>query len=494
MKKILLICTAVLGLGLSSCDSYLDINQDPNSPTEENITSDMLMPAVEMNIAASYGNFLRIVGGYYTQHYAQMFGTSNYLDYSQFTMSATRSSSTYTQFTARVLKNAEAIRKMSVESEDWGTYLAATVLRAYTYQILVDCYGEVPYTEALDVSNTSPKYDEGKAIYEGVLAELDDALAKVGETDPVCTNFLFPEGNAGEWIKFANALKLKMLMRMSNTVNVEDKIASLIAEDNFPTEDVAWENCWSNEAGKANPFYQEEFATYFGSTQTNVVLNIALQATMAEYNDARLATFFSPNSSNNYTGAVSGTNFSTTESYKSDYWCRPVVAYDAPVALISVSEIEFFLAEYEARYGTSANAEAHYKAAVEASFAAAGVEGVDAALAAYPWDNANYQQVIGIQKWIALSGSNNFEAWCEARRLKSPAFGTATGDDIYNETNDSYDASAYVAGTFYTPIHYDTKVGAGKLIQRFPYAESSANRNNNTPVNKGNSTPVFWAE
>ena len=71
MKKILLICTAVLGLGLSSCDSYLDINQDPNSPTEENITSDMLMPAVEMNIAASYGNFLRIVGGYYTQHYAQ---------------------------------------------------------------------------------------------------------------------------------------------------------------------------------------------------------------------------------------------------------------------------------------------------------------------------------------------------------------------------------------------------------------------------------------
>ena len=170
------------------------------------------------------------------------------------------------------------------------------------------------------------------------------------------------------------------------------------------------------------------------------------------------------------------------------------MAYDDPVALISVSEIEFFLAEYEARYGTSANAEAHYKAAVEASFAAAGVEGADAALAAYPWDNANYQQVIGIQKWIALSGSNNFEAWCEARRLKSPAFGTATGDDIYNETNDSYDASAYVAGTFYTPIHYDTKVGAGKLIQRFPYAESSANRNNNTPVNKGNSTPVFWAE
>ena len=494
MKKILLICTAALGLGLSSCDSYLDINQDPNSPTEENITSDMLMPAVEMNIAASYGNFLRSVGGYYVQHYSQMFGTSNYLDYSQFTMSATRSSGTYTQLTSRVLKNAEAIRTMSAASEDWGTYLAATVLRAYTYQILVDCYGEVPYTEALNVSNTSPKYDEGKTIYEGVLGELDYALDKVSETDPVCTNFLFPTEDAGEWIKFANALKLRMLMRMSNVVDVKSKLAALIKEGNFPTEDVAWADCWSDESGKANPFYQEEFATYFGSTQTNVILNIALQATMAEYDDARLAAFFKTNSSGNYTGGVSGTNFSTTASYKGDYWCRPIVSYDDPVTLISVSEIEFFLAEYEARYGTSANAEVHYKAAVEASFAAAGVGGADIALAAYPWNNANYQQVIGLQKWIALSGSNNFEAWCEARRLRYPAFGTATGDDIYSETNDTYDASVYEAGTFYTPIHFDTKVGAGKLIQRFPYAESSANRNNNTPVNKGNGTPIFWAE
>ncbi len=494
MKKLILTCMAVLGLSLCSCDSYLDINSNPNSPAQENLTAGMLMPAAEMNIAASYGNFLRTVGGYYAQHYSQMFGTSNYLDYSQFTMSATRSSGTYTQLTSRVLNNLKSVLELSAEAEDWGSYLAATVLRAYTYQILVDCYGEVPYTEALDISNTTPKYDEGKTIYQGVLAEIDAALAKVSDSDPVCTNFLFPGESAAPWIQFANALKFKMLMRISNAVDVESQLAALVTEDNFPTEDIAWVNCWADESGKANPFYQEEFATYFGSTQTNAILNIALQATMAAYDDARLSAYFNTNESGVYTGGVSGTNFSTTASYKAGYWCRPNVAYDDAVSLISVAEIEFFMAEYEARYGDPSKAATHYTNAVEASFAAAGVSGADKALAAYPWDNTNYQKPLGIQKWIALSGSNNFEAWCEARRLKYPAFGTTTGSDIYDVLNDAYDVSVYEPGTLYTPIQFDTEVGAGKMIQRFPYAESSANRNSNIPKHKGNGTPIFWAE
>lgn len=101
MKKIILIATILIGVFFASCDSYLDINEDPNSPPSSNVTADMIFPGVEMNLASSYGNFLRIVGGYYAQHYAQNFGTSNYLDYSQFLMSATRSSGTYLQLFAR---------------------------------------------------------------------------------------------------------------------------------------------------------------------------------------------------------------------------------------------------------------------------------------------------------------------------------------------------------------------------------------------------------
>lgn len=79
------------------------------------------------------------------------------------------------------------------------------------------------------------------------------------------------------------------------------------------------------------------------------------------------------------------------------------------------------------------------------------------------------------------------------RRLGYPAFGTVTGDQIYDELNDAYNPSLLVPGTLYTPIKYNSSLGANKVLQRWPYPESSANRNQNTPDYKGDATPVFWA-
>ncbi len=274
MKKIIFLVTIII-LGMTSCEDYLGINQDPNAPSEGNITPSIILPGAEMNLAASYGDFMRIVGGYFAQQYAQDFGTSNYLDYSRFNMSAVRSSGSYSQLFTRTLKNLEIIRKQAEGTEEWGTYLAATTLRVFTYQVLVDAYGELPYTEALDKANLSPEYDDGKTIYDGILNELNVALENVSASDVVCTIFLFGTSTAGEWIQFANALKLKLLMRMSNIEDVQSQLAALIQENNFPASDVAYDDIWADEPGKANPFYQEEYATYFGSTQVNVVANLA---------------------------------------------------------------------------------------------------------------------------------------------------------------------------------------------------------------------------
>lgn len=494
MKKIIMTSAVAFALTLTSCDDYLDINQSPNSPAVENLTASMIYPGAEMAFANSYGDYLRITGGYFAQHYSQMFGTSNYMDYSQFKQSAVRSSSTYTNLTTRTLQNMETVRILAEKDNDWGSYLAATVIRVATYQTFVDCYGEIPYSEALDMGTLTPHYDDGKDVYTGIVSELDDAIAKVNGTETVCTNFLLPGEKASEWIKVANALKLRILMRMSNAVDVSSQLSQLVSANNFPASDVCWKGCWSNSSGQANPFYQEEFATYFGSTQQNAILNLALYMTMDASDDPRLEAFFDPNiDKKEYTGGVSGTNFSTTASYKANYWCRPAMTYDAPVYFITRSEIEFFLAEYEARYGSATLAEDHYKAAIEASFASAGVSDTQSVLTAYPWDPANYKKCIGIQKWVALSGTNNFEAWCEMRRLGYPAFGNVTGTQIYDVLNDAYNPSLLVPGTLYTPIMYNASLGENKLLQRWPYPESSANRNSNTPEYKGDATPVFWA-
>lgn len=496
MKKYILATIVALGLAATSCDSYLDINENPNSPAENNLDPSLLFPGAELAFCNSYGDYLRITGGYFAQYYCQLFGTSNYLDYSQFSQSATRSSTTYTNLCVRVLNNMNTAANLAEQSEEWGTYLACKVFKAATYQIFVDCYSSCPYSEGMDLNNLTPKYDDGQEVYEGILAELDDALSKANNSDAVCTNYLFSGERASAWIKLANALKLRILMRMSNAVNVQSQLASLIAEDNFPTEDVCWEGIWTNASGQANPFYQEEFATYFGSNQQNVALNLALMKTMEECMDAREEAFFNKNDNGNYWGGVSGTNFTTSSTYKSGYFCRPNMAYNSPVYFITKAETEFFLAEYYARYGSASEAEAHYKAAVEASFESAGLSASQAqsVLDAYPFSVSDYKRVIGIQKWVAMSGTNPFEGYCELRRLKYPTFGSATGDQIYNVLTDAYDESVLQAGNLYTPISYLNLLGANKVLQRWPYPSSSQSTNSNTPNFTNYDDPIFWAE
>ncbi len=497
MKKILVSGLVAMSLALSSCGDYLDINDSPNSPSGSNVSEDLIFPGTEMCLATCYSDFLRIPSGYFAQQYAQMFGTSNYLDYSRFKQSAALSSRMYTTLSTGTLQNLSTVIAKSEASGSNGNILAATVLRAASYQALVDVYGAIPYSEALNPDNITPKYDDGKDIYAGLIKELDDAKAKCLGTEKVCTNFLLPGARADKWIQVANALKLRLLMRESKAVDVKAQLDALIAEDNFPTEDVAWAGCWANESGHANPFYQEEFATYFGSTQSNVVLNLSLFAAMNVADDARLKAWFNPNTDKKeYTGGVSGTNFATTKSYKAGYWCRPNVKYDDPVVLISVAEIKFFLSEYEARYGSAAKAQEYYEAAIEASFEGAGVSGAEKVLEVYPYDNAKYAECIGIQKWVALAGINPFEAYCEMRRLGYPTFGSVTSEQIYNELNDTFNPSLLVPGTLYTPLFVNADLGSNKVLQRWPYPEASSNRNENAPefLNTDYGKPIFWAE
>ena len=162
-----------------------------------------------------------------------------------------------------------------------------------------------------------------------------------------------------------------------------------------------------------------------GFDADQLIANVAIINTMKQtsYVDGRLAAFFEPNGNGEYTGGISGSNFSTSSKYKSSYWCRPVASYDMPVYFITRSEIEFFIAEYYAKAGNAAQAKAHYEAAINASFETAGVPGAAEAIKQFPYDQANYKKCIGISKWIALAGVNTFEGWCEARRLDFPAFG-----------------------------------------------------------------------
>lgn len=495
-KKYLSILFSVLVLGLTGCKNYLDINYDPNSPAEENLKSEMLLPAAEMNIAATYAYTLHILGGYNAQYYAQQFGTPNYISYSQFEVSAENGSGAYRQLFQRALSNLNTVIKKADEEKQTAVKLQATVLRAFAFQLLVDAFGELPYTEAFDPANLAPKYDKGQDIYEGLIKELDAALAGLNSGDMVVTSFIFPDKSVEDWVSFAYAEKLKLLSRMSGVKDVSADIQAIINADQLPASDIQIAGCWSNANGQANPFYSEERATW-GRVTHNVIANVALVGTLQTdaYTDPRLAAWIMPNGNGKYQGSISGTNLSTVEDKYATTaaWCELVLDYNTPVIFISRAEIDFFLAEFYARKNDAANAANAYADAIAASFATAGVSGAAAHIAQFPYSQSNWQEVIGVEKWKALAGINGFEGYTEARRLDQPAFGSVKASDMYAGSG-ALDLTKYQPGKLYTPFQVFNQVGDNKLLERFAYPEISSARNSNAPAFPGYLEPIFWGK
>ena len=530
MKKISAFLAVAMSLSVLSCDSWLDINYDPNAVTE--VENGSVLPSVELNLMSVTGFYGHLLGSYYAEQYAIKPGGPQYLGLSHWdtkdgTLGSNWSNRLYTSAYQKVATNANNIRNRAAEAGQWGDYLAATVLLDYNYQLLVDAFGETPYSEALDVSKLSPKYDDGKDIYAGLVADLEDALSKVSLSDQVCDNMLFASSSdVNNWIQFANALMLKILMRESGVVNVKDKLAALVAQDNFPTEDILFgSSFWTNQAGKDNPVYSEvvrERGDVNTGRTIEICAHMALTATMNEVNDARLAAKFVPSVGfNNFEG-----NFIDEQQSKEigakkvseDTFAELNLKFNTPVYFLTVAETDFFLAEYYANAelgNDAAKAKQYYEAAIEASFATHGVTGADNIYGAgkkYAWDASKATELIGIQKWVALACVNGFESWCELRRLGYPAFNAKTGAEIYakwdelatanvtaNKPNptplaqDLIDAGVYTTGTIFTPV-YVVGLEANTLLGRLPYVTSSRTTNSNVPKQKNASDKVFWAK
>src|SRR5690606_267911 len=89
------------------------------------------------------------------------------------------------------------------------------LMSIYTYANLVDSYGNIPYSEALDFNNPLPVFDDAQTVYVDLMSKLDDVIARLS---PAAGNFgnadLIYKGNTALWLKFANSLKLRMGMRI----------------------------------------------------------------------------------------------------------------------------------------------------------------------------------------------------------------------------------------------------------------------------------------
>ena len=537
MKKIFtILVSAAATLSVVSCDvtdifsgKWLDVNSDPNAVSE--VGNGLIIPAVELNLINIYGFYGHMMGSYFSEHYAIKPGGPQYLGLSHFdikdgTLGASFSNFMYRDAYRRVGNNANIIRSQAEASEQWGDYLAATVMKVFALQVMVDAFGETPYSEAFDVNNLAPKYDEGKDVYAGILEELNDALSKVSATDAVSDNMLFDgSSDVNNWIQFANALKLRILMREHAVVDVKSDLAALVASNNFPTQDIGFgKDKWTDQAGQDNPVYSEVVRKR-GDIKTGrtieICAHLAIASTLSEVNDPRLSAKFIPSAGhgNTFEGDFIDEQQSkeiTAGYLDEDTYAELNLKYNTPIYLLTMAETEFFLAEYWATIGNdAAKAKAAYEKAIDLSGETHGVEDIDAVYASgskYAWNASKAMELIGVQKWVHLACVNGFESWCEIRRTGYPAFGQKTGKEIYTrwveiakanvdggeedptpKTSQLIEEGLYTPGTLITPVYVEG-VPAGTPLARVGYAQFSRTTNSNAPAQKGPTAKVFWAK
>ncbi|RYY99711.1 MAG: SusD/RagB family nutrient-binding outer membrane lipoprotein [Chitinophagaceae bacterium] len=479
-KHILPAALALLFVG-TGCKKSLDINQDPNNPEFQQGTPTIVFPAAVMSTAGRVGGDMAILGGIWAQYWTQSATANQYKYIDAYNVKSADFNGAYTELFSGALNDYQFVINKAKEQSNWKYLLMATVMKAYTYQVLVDLYDQVPYSEAFQgLANLQPKFDDGYTVYKGLLAEIDTALAR----DFLSGTFnardqradLIFGGNMERWEEFANTLKLKMFLRMVNKkpaeaqAGIEDLYA---AGGDFLNVDAALSG-FEDAPDKSNPMYEYNVRNL--NVQTNLRASRTLLSYLQSTGDPRRPLYYAGNS-----GLDQG-NYSTTSSAGQN---ASVVNQDATetVYFISASESHFMQAEARERYFAGAGAQAQYNMGVELAFAQRDVDG-SALLAgpyAYPTGGTLDQKIeaISTQKWISFFGSHALEGFFEKNR---------TG---YPRTSPVYsDEATYVPGQF---VISRNAVTNGLLPKRLVFPDVERTRNRNTPAEVPITTPVWWA-
>ena len=296
------------------------------------------------------------------------------------------------------------------------------IMQVYTYSTIVETFGDIPYSEALEISNVLPKYDDGLTIYKDLINRLTVAITNLDTTkDSFGTGDIIYHGNVEKWKKFANSLKLRMGLRLYDV----DATFAATAVQQAVTSGVFTSNADNAEFKYLNsqPNGNQMWMDLVVSGRKDYVAANTLVDYMNGVNDPRRGVYFQLKD-----GVYKGGIYATSNSRYANFSSLGQIFHEPtlPQIHIDYASVKFLLAEAAERSlaGMSpANAETHYNAAITASFAYYGVADVATYLAqpsvAYTTATGNWKQKIGTQKWVALF-NQGYEAWTEYRRLDYP--------------------------------------------------------------------------
>jgi hypothetical protein len=377
--------------------------------------------------------------------------------------------------------------KFLTKSESPSYRGVAKILQAYIYQGLVDHFGNIPFSEAVsgeieDGAILTPAYDDAATVYAGLVTLLDEALADldVAPDGEIGADDLVYGGDLEAWVKFANSLKLRILMRTSEVSPQGSAIQALISSGSFiESEGDMAALPFSGETGSQNPmFARAEWGVgdfYFAS---NATLNL-----LEDLGDPRGTAFYSVATTGSSAGQLRGIDQGTIDNEPftapaSDYSGSSPLAYaqDNSVVLMSPWEVWFLRAEAAARYGTADDETVAFANGIQANFDYLGVAGGPAYIASLGYsagDNIEDKiDMIATQKFISLNGTQEDEGWIETRRFDRPS------------------SRLFTSGIFQSPPLSVLPAGTYPASWLYPSTERSLNPN--APAQRVITEKLFW--
>ncbi|MDR3127151.1 MAG: SusD/RagB family nutrient-binding outer membrane lipoprotein [Tannerellaceae bacterium] len=296
------------------------------------------------------------------------------------------------------------------------------ILQSYAFQRLVDIFGAVPYTEALDIDNVYPAYDTGQDIYTDLIKKVKDAVDGLDEDfESFGSADLIYGGDVSLWKKFGNSLLVKLGITLAD-YDPELAEATILAgvDGAFASAGDDALFTYLTSSPNFNPLYLDIIASGRNDfVPANTIVNI-----MNDLEDPRRPAYFTLHTDGTYKGGAYGykSSFSSHSHIPST-----ISAPDFHGILLTYSEIQFYLAEAASRgFALPSPAEEYYNEAIRASFAFWGVDGADAYLdkPEVKYDATQWEPLIATQAWIAFY-TRGLEGWTSWRRFDLPVFNIA---------------------------------------------------------------------
>ena len=413
---------------------FEETNTDPNNVTD--VPTSYLMTQAQRAILGQRFNNT-------TMLYSQQWSETQYTNTSRYETAEASFNGYYTGPLADLqqvinLNTAEETMSDATASGSNANQIAvARILKVYIFQLVTDMWGEIPYSDAVKGAESfAPMYDKQDAIYASFVTELTEAAAQINTSEAGMEGDIFYGGDMTAWKKFANSLKARVGIRMTEVDAAAAKSAVTSGLSGaFESNDDNMLYTYLADAANWNPVYDHFL------TRTDYAISSTLADYMAGLNDPRLSIYAdAAPTTGTVVGMPYGLSAAEAGSITNDEISFPGIAVrsaESPGVIQTYSELLFIKAEAAARGWITDDPAGIYEEAITASMEFWGVAAEDiSTYLAQPevaYDEMNFEKSIGEQKWVSLYMDGQ-ESWSEWRRLDypelTPAPAAAEGRDI----------------------------------------------------------------